>query len=31
VTIVERVRVEAEAQVAHDTREGTWLDLGVAL
>ncbi|MBN1771930.1 MAG: hypothetical protein JXB32_11745 [Deltaproteobacteria bacterium] len=36
VRIVEGVRLEAEAQVAHDTREGTtfavfaWLDLGVA-
>jgi hypothetical protein len=36
VRIVDGVRVEAEAQVAHDTREGTtfavfaWLDLGVA-
>lgn len=35
VDVVEGVRVEAEAQVAHDTREGTtfavfaWLDLGV--
>ncbi|MBI5490346.1 MAG: hypothetical protein HY905_23620 [Deltaproteobacteria bacterium] len=37
VTIYEGIRLEAEAQVAHDTREGTtfavftWLDLGVAL
>ena len=36
VELVDGVRVEAEAQVAHDTREGTtfavfaWLDLGVA-
>lgn len=36
VEVVDGVRVEAEAQVAHDTREGTtfavfvWLDLGVA-
>jgi hypothetical protein len=37
VDIYEGIRVEAEAQVAHDTREGTtfavfgWLDLGVVL